>query len=296
MRGGLRSLGLAAILILGVGCTDTGGAGGNAEIAEIRQTEDPRVLELSVNTCNAELLPEIIETRDDVTLSVASMNDATGEDCQDQLQVELERDLGDRAILLSDGSTFRSLPYPTPKPISDSTPDGSIAFCGRDDFEAPDAAVVSDDADLGTYYGNVDLATFVAQQYRSDSNWRGLSGRNDPSDGYVFVFRFSEVKPELEDELAEQLGDVRFEVAPAEFGDDELEAAALRVRQDLEAAGLDTVTGVENGSNNAVPGRVVIHLVDPLDGLTLAEDINLIPPYGTYCIWPNPSPNGPTNN
>jgi len=253
-------------------------------------------LELSVNTCNAELLPEIIETRDDVTLSVASMNDATGEDCQDQLQVELERDLGDRAILLSDGSTFRSLPYPTPKPISDSTPDGSIAFCGRDDFEAPDAAVVSDDADLGTYYGNVDLATFVAQQYRSDSNWRGLSGRNDPSDGYVFVFRFSEVKPELEDELAEQLGDVRFEVAPAEFGDDELEAAALRVRQDLEAAGLDTVTGVENGSNNAVPGRVVIHLVDPLDGLTLAEDINLIPPYGTYCIWPNPSPNGPTNN
>jgi hypothetical protein len=275
------------------GCSGSGGA---AEIAEIRQTDDPQVLEVAVNTCNAELTPEITETDDDVTLSITARNNAVGDDCQDSIRIELDQPLADRTILLSDGSTFRPLPYPTPTPISDSTPSGPIPFCGRDDFEQPDPDLVDNETDLSRHYEQVDLASGVAQEYRSDSRWRGLSGRRDPTDGYVFVFRFTEVTSDLENDIRERMGAVPFEVATAEFTDDELAAATERLERHLATAGPESVTGIETGSNSAVPGRVVVHLVDPAEGIALPERIDLAPPYDAFCIWPNPSPNGPTSD
>lgn len=289
----VASVGVAALVMFASGCS---GAGGDAEIAEIRQTDDPRVLQVSVNTCNAELTPEVAETADDVTLSITARNNAVGDDCQDSIRIELDQPLADRTILLSDGSTFRPLPYPTPIPVSDSTPSGPIPFCGLDDFEQPDPDLVDTEADLGRHYEQVDLASGVAQEYRSDSRWRGLSGRRDATDGYVFVFRFTEVTSDLENAIGDRMGAVPFEVAAAEFTDDELAAATERLERHLATAGRESVTGIETGSNGAVPGRVVIHLIDPAEGIALADSIDLAPPYGAFCIWPNPSPNGPTGD
>jgi hypothetical protein len=89
---------------------------------------------------------------------------------------------------------------------------------------------------------------------------------------------------------------VPFEVATAEFTDDELAAATERLERHLAATGLESVTGIETGSNSAVPGRVVIHLIDPAEGIALPDRIDLAPPYDAFCIWPNPSPNGPTGD
>ena len=286
------SVGVAALVMLASGCSGSG----DAEIAEIRQTDDPRVLQVSVNTCNAELTPEVIETADDVTLSITARNNAVGDSCQDSIRIELDQPLADRTILLSDGSTFRPLPYPTPISASDSTPSGPIPFCGFDDFEQPDPDLVDTETDLGRHYEQVDLASGVAQEYRSDPRWRGLSGRRDATDGYVFVFRFTEVTSDLENDIHDRMGAVPFEVAAAEFTDDELAAATERLERHLATAGRESVTGIETGSNDAVPGRVVIHLIDPTDGITLADRIDLAPPYEAFCIWPNPSPNGPTGD
>ena len=208
-----KSIGVGGLVLFAAGCAGSGG--GDAEIAEIRQTDDPRVLEVSVNTCNADLTPDITETSDDVTLSITQQNNAVGDDCQDSIRIELDQPLGDRTILQSDGSPFRPLPYPTPTPIADGTPSGPIAFCGRDDFEQPDPDLVDSESDLGRYYEQVDLAYAVAQDFRSDPSWRGLSGRRDPVDGYVFVFRFTDVTPELEDDIGNRLVGVPFEVATA---------------------------------------------------------------------------------
>lgn len=289
-----RSIGVGALVLFAAGCAGSGG--GDAEIAEIRQTVDPRVLEVSVNTCNADLTPDITETSDDVTLSITQQNNAVGDDCQDSIRIELDQPLGDRTILLGDGSPFRPLPYPTPTPVADGTPSGPIAFCGRDDFEQPDPDLVDSDSDLGRYYEQVDLAYAVAQDYRSDPSWRGLSGRRDPIDGYVFVFRFTDVTPELEVDIGDRLVGVHFEIAAAEFTDDELAAAGTRLERQLTTAGLASVTGIVTGSNSAAPGRVVIHLIDPVDGVELPERIDLEAPYDPYCIWPNPSPNGPARD
>ena len=289
-----RSIGVGAVVLFAAGCTGSGV--GDAEIAEIRQTDDPRGLEVSVNTCNADLTPDITETSDDVTLSITQQNNAVGDDCQDSIRIELDQPLGDRTILLSDGSPFRPLPYPTPTPIADGTPSGPISFCGRDDFEQPNPDLVDSESDLGRYHEQVDLAYAVAQDFRSDPTWRGLSGRRDAVDGYVFVFRFSDVTPELEDVIGDRLVGVPFEVATADFTDDELAAAATRLERHLTTAGLASVTGIETGSNSGVPGRVVIHFTDPIDGVALAERIDLEAPYDPYCIWPNPSPNGPARD
>lgn len=284
---------VAALIMFTSGCS---GPGDDAEIAEIRQTNDPRVLEVSVDTCNAELTSEITETPDDVTLSITQKNNAVGNDCQDSIRIELDQPLADRTILLSDGSPFRPLPYPTPTPISDSTPSGPIPFCGRDDFEQPAPDLVNSDIDLGRHHEQVDLASGVAHEYRSDSRWRGLSGRRDPTDGYIFVFRFTDVTSELENDIRDRMGAVPFEVTAAEFTDDELAAATERFERHLATAELESVTGIETGSNSAVPGRVVVHLVDPTDGIALPERIDFAPPYDALCIWPNPSPNGPTSD
>ena len=281
-------------MLLSCGCAGSGG--GDAEIAEIRQTEDPRVLEVAVNTCNADLTPNISETSGDITLSIDQQNNAVGDDCHDSIRIELDQPLDGRTILLSDGSPFQPLPFPTPSPVADGTPSGPIAFCGRDDFEQPDPELVNSESDLGRYYEQVDLSSAVAQQYRSDPGWRGLSGRRDPIEGYVFVFRFTDVTPELEADIGDRLGGVPFEVTTAEFTDDDLTAAATRLERQLATAAPALVTGIETGSNSAVPGRVVIHLVDPKGGVTLPERTDLEAPYDPYCIWPNPSPNGPAED
>lgn len=165
------------------------GSGGDAEIAEIRQTDDPRVLEVAVYTCNAELTPEVTETADDAALSISQKNNAVGDDCPDSIGIELDRPLADRTILLSDGSTFRPLPYPTPTPI-DSTPSGQISFCGRDDFEQPDPDLVDSDTDLGRHYEQVDRASLPIRHLR---RWWRCSARGSTRPARLRVGSFSRI-------------------------------------------------------------------------------------------------------
>lgn len=213
------AVGAAALVIFVSACSGSAGSDAqivsDAQVAEVRQTEESHVLDVVVNTCNADLTSNVIETVDDVTIAIDNNGETPGNDCQDTVRIELEQPLGDRTIVLSDG--------------------------------------------------------------------------------YVFVFRFASVTSQLENDIGDRLGDVAFEVTTAEYSDSEIAAAEGRIERNLESARWGSVTGIESGSNPDVPSRVVVHLVDPADGVTLPERIDLAPPYGPYCIWPNPSPNGPTD-
>ena len=65
----------------------------------------PNLLALGVNSCNADLITEVEETPDAVTVTVRQLGSM--EDCRDGVEVELDQPLGQRVLL--DGHTGDSI-------------------------------------------------------------------------------------------------------------------------------------------------------------------------------------------
>jgi hypothetical protein len=70
-------------------------------VATIRRAtlQEPRVLELSFDTCNADLSFTLEETANEVRIAVRQENDEPENDCADALIVDLAQPLGDRAVV-----------------------------------------------------------------------------------------------------------------------------------------------------------------------------------------------------
>jgi hypothetical protein len=64
---------------------------------------DAMVLHLWVDTCNGDPETDVVETADDVTVTVVSTGGNPGDACQDPVTVTLTAPLGNRRLL--DGST-----------------------------------------------------------------------------------------------------------------------------------------------------------------------------------------------
>lgn len=96
------SIAVVAAVVLLAGCRQ------DASIDEVVVTDDPLVIDVIVDTCNADVEVTIDETDDEVVLSVRNNDRALfitgGDDCQDLVAVELESPLGDRRLVLDDGS------------------------------------------------------------------------------------------------------------------------------------------------------------------------------------------------
>ena len=279
--------GATALVLLLAGCA------GNARVVEVRATDDPVVFDIIVDTCNADLDTTVTETGGEVVIDVEdpdhALFDTGGDDCQDLVTIELDEPLGDRPVVLADGTPVVLLPFPAPTAVSAETAAGAISYCGLDDLPSLDLDREWTEVEIGRHNENVDLAYSSAEPYRSDPTWAGLYGRYDDDGEYVFIFRFTDLEPQREIDIGEAMGDVPFEIALATYTDDELDAAKLRIEDLLETAGYGSVTGVGGSANLEVPGRIVVYMSDPADGVVLAERIGLEPPYGPYCIWPHPS-------
>jgi hypothetical protein len=269
------------------------GCAGDARVVEVRATDDPAVLDVFVDTCNADLNTTVTETGEEVVIDVEDSDralfDAGGDDCQDLVTIELDEPLGERSVVLADGTPVVLLPFPTPTAVSDETAAGAISYCGLDDLPSLDLDRQWTEAAIIRHNENVDRAHLTAEPYRSDPAWAGLYGRYDDDGEHVFIFRFTDVDLQREIDIGEAMDDLPFEIALATYTDDELDAAKLRIEERLLAAGYGSVTGVGGSSNLQVPGRIVVYMSNPADGAVLAERIGLEPPYGPFCIWPHPS-------
>ncbi len=75
-------------------------------------SEDGQILILSLNSCNAELLSEVVEEADSVTLTIldetAPLIRMSGDDCADQLTIVLQDPLAGRSVI--DASTGAAVP------------------------------------------------------------------------------------------------------------------------------------------------------------------------------------------
>ncbi|MBO9554721.1 hypothetical protein [Cellulomonas sp.] len=63
------------------------------------------VLHLWIDTCNGDPASEVVETDDDVTVTIVSTRRNPGDACQDVVEVALSEPLGDRTLV--DGATGR---------------------------------------------------------------------------------------------------------------------------------------------------------------------------------------------
>lgn len=86
---------VAAVLLLAACST-------NAGIFEAYISADGVTVELSVNTCNADLSTEVIESESTAEVTVIAENDTT-DDCADVITITVNEALGDRSLI--DGST-----------------------------------------------------------------------------------------------------------------------------------------------------------------------------------------------
>jgi len=97
----LAMAGLFALLGL-AGCR------GQPMIMEVWETDDDLVIEVVLDTCNADVSVAIEEFDDRIVLTARDADahaiDTGGDDCQDLVRVELERSLGDRRVVDSSGS------------------------------------------------------------------------------------------------------------------------------------------------------------------------------------------------
>lgn len=93
---------LTVMVFIAAGCS---AKRASLEAAYVRG--DERVLEVIVNSCNADHTIEIEETASQVVITVTVRNDNTNLDCQDPVMVTLSEPLGDRSVI--DGTTNLSI-------------------------------------------------------------------------------------------------------------------------------------------------------------------------------------------
>lgn len=66
------------------------------DVAEVTLLPDGRTLDVAVNSCNGNPTVDVIESEEEVTLSVVASDSM--DDCQDVVTVELEEPLGERKV------------------------------------------------------------------------------------------------------------------------------------------------------------------------------------------------------
>jgi hypothetical protein len=90
---------VAAVVALAA-CSPAEGRGPQAIVG---YSVDDVVLHLWIDTCNGEPETDVVETAEDVTITVVSTKRDPGNACQDPVTVTLAAPLGDRPLI--DGST-----------------------------------------------------------------------------------------------------------------------------------------------------------------------------------------------
>lgn len=110
VRATAGSVGVVALATLASGCS------ADANVAEIVATDEPDVLNVIVDTCNADLDVTFEETDAEVVVQVRN-NDreflfAGGDDCQDAVRIKLDAPLGDRQLTLDDGRPITLTTFP----------------------------------------------------------------------------------------------------------------------------------------------------------------------------------------
>jgi hypothetical protein len=113
LRSAAGSVAVAALVVVVSGCR------ADANVVEILATDEPDVLDVIVDTCNADLDVDVAEDADEVAVEVRN-NDrelfaAGGDDCQDAVRIDLDEPLGERRLRV-DG---REMPLTTYPPESD---------------------------------------------------------------------------------------------------------------------------------------------------------------------------------
>lgn len=113
LRGLLRSAaGSVAVAALAVGVS---GCRADANVVEVLATDEPDVLDVIVDTCNADLDVSVAEAADEVVVEVRN-NDRTlfatgGDDCLDAVRIDLDEPLGDRRLRV-DGREMTPTTFP----------------------------------------------------------------------------------------------------------------------------------------------------------------------------------------
>lgn len=92
------------------------GCRADANVDGILATDEPDVLEVVVDTCNADLDVTFNETSDEVVVKVRN-NDRElfvtgGDDCQDAVRIDLDAPLGDRQLVLEEGRQITLTTFP----------------------------------------------------------------------------------------------------------------------------------------------------------------------------------------
>jgi len=101
-RTALRGIGVFALLGALVACAPAESRG---EQRIIGWSVADNVLHMWVDTCNGDPAPEVVETDDDVTVTIVSTRRDPGDACQDVVEVALSEPLGHRTLI--DGATGR---------------------------------------------------------------------------------------------------------------------------------------------------------------------------------------------
>jgi hypothetical protein len=93
-------IGLVAVTAFLVACSSDEGRGPRPIVG---WSVDAGVLHLWIDTCDGDPETDVVETADDVTVTVVSTRRDPGDACQDPVTVTLTAPLGDRSLI--DGST-----------------------------------------------------------------------------------------------------------------------------------------------------------------------------------------------
>ena len=102
MRRFSLAVALAFMVLIATGCSAR-----RANLAEAYIRGADRVLEVIVNSCNADHTITVDESGSQVVITVTVRNDNTNLDCQDAVMVTLLEPLGERSVV--DGTTGQSI-------------------------------------------------------------------------------------------------------------------------------------------------------------------------------------------
>src|SRR4051812_918435 len=100
MAWGRQAVTAVAAAVVLVACSSGGRRGPQAIVGG---SVDDAVLHLWIDTCNGDPETEVVETADNVTVTVVSTGRNPGDACQDPVTVTLAAPLGERPLI--DGST-----------------------------------------------------------------------------------------------------------------------------------------------------------------------------------------------
>ena len=103
-RGVLRGVGALALVGGLVACSPAESRGPQHIVG---WSVDDDVLHLWIDTCDGDPEPVVVESDDDVTVTIVSTWRSTGHACQDLVEVPLSEPFGDRVLV--DGATGREV-------------------------------------------------------------------------------------------------------------------------------------------------------------------------------------------